>query len=63
MEHIAEIGASYAEEMYSELKIKMNHLVTRRVPLIFYNTYNRLSTNEYYSRIDSRGCWRFFRIS
>ena len=38
MAHIAEIGASYAEEMYNELKVKMDHLVTRRVPLIFYNT-------------------------
>jgi len=38
MGHIAEIGANYAEEMYNELKVKMDHLVTRRVPLIFYNT-------------------------
>jgi hypothetical protein len=35
---IAEIGAAYAEEVYDELKVKMNHMVTRRVPLIFYNT-------------------------
>ena len=38
MGYIAEIGANYAEEIYKELKVKMNHLVTRRVPLIFYNT-------------------------
>ncbi|MCW9096670.1 MAG: hypothetical protein OQJ93_04715, partial [Ignavibacteriaceae bacterium] len=38
MGHVAEIGANYAEEMYNELKVKMDHLVTRRVPLIFYNT-------------------------
>ncbi|HEY6626990.1 MAG TPA: hypothetical protein VIZ21_08540, partial [Ignavibacteriaceae bacterium] len=38
MEHVAEIGAGYAEEIYSELKVRMNHLVTRRIPLIFYNT-------------------------
>ena len=38
MGQIAEIGANYAEEVYGELKVKMNHLVTRRVPLIFYNT-------------------------
>ena len=38
MEEIAEIGAYYAEEMYDELKIEMNNVVTRRVPLIFYNT-------------------------
>lgn len=38
METIAEIGASYAEEMYSELAEKLNHVVTRKIPLIFYNT-------------------------
>jgi Tol biopolymer transport system component len=38
-EEIAEIGAYYAEEIYDELKVKLNHVVTRRVPLIFYNTH------------------------
>ena len=38
MSYIAEIGSKYAEEIYGELKVRMNHLVTRRVPLIFYNT-------------------------
>ena len=38
MGYVAGIGANYAEEMYNELKVKMDHLVTRRVPLIFYNT-------------------------
>lgn len=38
MKYIAEIGAQYAEETYAELKVRMNHLVTRRIPLIFYNT-------------------------
>ena len=38
MQNIAEIGAKYAEEIYTELKVEMNHVVTRRVPLIFYNT-------------------------
>jgi Tol biopolymer transport system component len=37
-EAIAEIGAAYAEEAYAELKVKFNHLVTRKIPLIFYNT-------------------------
>jgi hypothetical protein len=36
---IAEIGAEYAEEIYEELKVELNHVVTRRVPLIFYNTH------------------------
>lgn len=38
MVHIAEIGAFYAEEVFDELKAELNHIVTRRVPLIFYNT-------------------------
>ena len=38
MGKIAEIGAFYAEEIYDELKVRMNHIVTRKVPLIFYNT-------------------------
>ena len=38
MGRIAEIGAYYAEEVYDELKVELNHVVTRRVPLIFYNT-------------------------
>lgn len=37
-ETIAEIGAAYAEEIYSELAEKLNHVVTRKIPLIFYNT-------------------------
>ena len=38
-EQLAEIGGYYAEEVYDELKIKLNHVLTRRVPLIFYNTH------------------------
>jgi hypothetical protein len=39
LEEIAEIGAFYAEEIYEELKIKLNHIVSKRIPLIFYNTH------------------------
>ncbi len=38
MEEVAQIGAFYAEEIYDELKVKFNHVVTQRIPLIFYNT-------------------------
>ena len=38
MQQMAEIGAYYAEEVYDELKVEMNNVVTRHVPLIFYNT-------------------------
>ncbi|MCR4418319.1 MAG: hypothetical protein NUV92_11335 [Ignavibacteria bacterium] len=36
---IAEIGARYAEESYENLKVKFNHIVLQRIPLIFYNTH------------------------
>ncbi len=38
-EEIAEIGAEFAEESYDILKVKFNHVVTRKIPLIFYNTH------------------------
>ena len=38
MLNVAEIGATYAEEAYNDLKVRMNNVVTRRIPLIFYNT-------------------------
>lgn len=38
-EEIAAIGAGYAEEAYSRLKVKFSNVVTRRIPLIFYNTH------------------------
>lgn len=38
-EEIAEIGAAYAEEAFDELKVRLNSIVTRRIPLIFYNTH------------------------
>lgn len=39
LDEIAEIGASYAEEAYDKLKVEFNNVVTRRIPLIFYNTH------------------------
>jgi hypothetical protein len=38
MEELAGIGAAYAEEAYAELKVKFNHVVSKKIPLIFYNT-------------------------
>lgn len=37
---MAEIGSIFAEEAYEEYKVIMNNLVTRKIPLIFYNTSN-----------------------
>ncbi len=36
---IAEIGAQYAEEAFDEYKVKFNDVVTRKIPLVFYNTH------------------------
>lgn len=36
--HIAELGAATAESTYTKLKIKFNTIISRRIPLIFYNT-------------------------
>ncbi|MGE5679960.1 MAG: hypothetical protein ACM34K_03690 [Bacillota bacterium] len=38
-EEMAEIGASFAEEAFSDLKVKFNTIITTRIPLIFYNTH------------------------
>lgn len=38
IEEIAEKGAKIAEDSYLHLKTEFNHLVTYRIPLIFYNT-------------------------
>lgn len=38
-EDMAKIGAAYAEDAFVDLKMKFNHLVLRRIPLIFYNTH------------------------
>jgi hypothetical protein len=35
---MAEIGAKYAEDAYEEFKQKFNHVIIRKIPLIFYNT-------------------------
>jgi hypothetical protein len=40
MGQMAEIGAVYAEKAFDELKVRMNTIITRKVPLIFYNTSN-----------------------
>ncbi|MGE5400789.1 MAG: BamA/TamA family outer membrane protein [Ignavibacteriales bacterium] len=38
-EEMAEIGSAFAEEAFSDLKVKFNNVVTGRIPLIFYNTH------------------------
>jgi hypothetical protein len=40
MEEMAEIGAYTAEGAYDEFKVSFNHIITKKIPLIFYNTSN-----------------------
>lgn len=36
---IAKIGAGFAEDSYQDLKTKFNHIITNKIPLIFYNSH------------------------
>ena len=62
MNFIAEIGAEYAEEMYSELKVRMNHIVTRKIPLIFYNTGNDFQQTNTTPGLIPEGVGGFFEF-
>ena len=62
MEFIAQIGAEYAEEMYLELKVRMNHIVTRRIPLIFYNTSNDFQQTNTTPGLIPEGVGGFFEF-
>jgi WD40 repeat protein len=39
MQHLAEIGAKFAEQSYELMEVKFNINVNRRIPLIFYSTH------------------------
>ncbi|HEY7751400.1 MAG TPA: hypothetical protein VH917_03835, partial [Ignavibacteriaceae bacterium] len=62
MRQIAEIGAFYAEEVFNELKVRMNHIVTRRVPLIFYNTSNDFQQTNTTPGLIPEGVGGFFEF-
>lgn len=62
MGQVAEIGAHYAEEVYEELKVKMNHIVTRRIPLIFYNTSNDFQQTNITPGLIPEGVGGFFEF-
>lgn len=38
MKEIAEIGAKFAEDAYEDLKVKFNHTIGKKIPLIFYSS-------------------------
>ncbi|MDH3269545.1 MAG: hypothetical protein OEM46_11910, partial [Ignavibacteria bacterium] len=62
MEYVAQIGAKYAEEMYAELKVRMNHIVSRKIPLIFYNTSNDFQQTNTTPGLIPEGVGGFFEF-
>lgn len=59
---IAEIGSNYAEEAYEELKVKFNHAVLQRIPLIFYNTHQHFQQTNTVPGLLPEGVGGFFEF-
>ncbi len=59
---MAEIGAKYAEEAYEDLKIKFNHVVTNKIPLIFYNTHLDFQQTNVHPGFIPEGVGGFFEF-
>ena len=62
MEETAEIGAYFAEEAYNEFKVTFNNVVTRRIPLIFYNTLNHFQQTNTTPGFIPEGVGGFFEF-
>jgi len=61
-EIIAEIGAGIAEEVFDELKVKTNNIITRKIPLIFYNTSNHFQQTNVTPGFIPEGVGGFFEF-
>ena len=61
-EEIAEIGAKYAEEAYEEHKVTFNNVVTRTIPLIFYNTHTHFQQTNTTPGFIPEGVGGFFEF-
>lgn len=59
---IAEIGAKFAEEAFDEHKVKFNHFVTNRIPLIFYNTHTHFQQTNTIPGFLPEGIGGFFEF-
>ncbi len=62
MEEIASIGASIAEETFTEYKSKFDYIITHRIPLIFYNTHNQFEQTNTTSGFIPEGVGGFFEF-
>lgn len=61
-EEMAEIGAKYAEEAFDELKVKFNHIIITKIPLIFYNTHNHFQQTNTLPGFIPEGVGGFFEF-
>lgn len=62
MDSIAEIGATYAETAYERLKIEFRNIITRKIPLIFYNSNNHFQQTNTTPGFIPEGVGGFFEF-
>ncbi len=62
MDSLAEIGAHYAEESYTELQDRFNFNVLRRIPLVFYSSHFHFEETNTYPYLIPPGLGGFFEF-
>lgn len=62
LDEITSIGAHYAEEAYSEYRQNFVHIITKRIPLIFYNTHNHFQQTNTTPGFIPEGVGGFFEF-
>ena len=60
---MAEIGAKYAEDAFDDLKVKFNHIVMNKIPLIFYNTHTHFQQTNTTPSFIPEGVGGFFEFA
>lgn len=62
MRELAEIGAAHAENVFADLKIRFNHTVSYRIPLIFYATHAHFQETNTTPTMIPEGLGGFFEF-
>jgi len=62
MKHIAEIGAKFAEESYEILRVKFNHNVQGKIPLVLYSSHQHFEQTNTTPSFISEGVGGFFEF-
>lgn len=62
LDEITSIGAHYAEEAYEEYRKSFVHIITKRIPLIFYNTHNHFQQTNTTPGFIPEGVGGFFEF-